>query len=146
LRERVAQAPEMRGVIQVRLRWAAENRTQREPARLTPAISLVAQQPRLGRLRRERRPELSADRLVVISVDRNGRETDWRLAMNPRLLRAEVSGPDGRLSGSTYQVDNVTFDVYVPDLPDTDRVHVYAPRWTGTEYVLESLGSVEVRP
>jgi len=43
-----------------------------------------------GPLPRERDPQLSMNRLVVVSSDAVGREIDWRIVPDPRLIREEV--------------------------------------------------------
>ena len=145
LRSQVTQVSEMRGVIEVRLRWVATPPQQSAPGGPLTALSLVRQTAQRGSLGRERRPELSIQHLVIVSTDRDGREIDWRLAPNPRTIRAEFPGPDGVLTGRTFESASVVFDVHVPDLPATDRVQVYQPSWSGTEYALRLLGSVDVR-
>jgi hypothetical protein len=145
LRDVLPQVSDMSGVLEVRLRWNPAARTQSGPPTTAAIFQSVRQRTQPGRLRRERRPELSADRLVVVLVDRDGREIDWRLTPNPRVLRGEVPGPDGQLTGRTYETNVAEFDIQIPDLPNTQRLHIYQPRWAQSEYVLELLGSVELR-
>ena len=96
-------------------------------------------------MRRERRPQLSYDRLVVVLRDVEGRELDWRIVQNPAILRAEAPGPDGQLTGQEIELDDVELSIAIPDIATADHVELYRPRWTGTEYTLDSLVQVPLR-
>ena len=97
-----------------------------------------------GSLRRERRPQLADDRLVVVVEDAAGRELDWRIVSNPAIVRAEAPGPDGRLQGRTIEINPVELSIAIPDVSGADRVSLYRPRWTGTEYLLVPFGQVQL--
>lgn len=142
LRLQVAQTTQMRGVLELRARWSPVSAQQRAQ-QVRDSFVLLDQRAQAGTLRRERRPELSADRLVVISVDSAGRELDWRLVINPRLVRAEVPGPDGRLSGGTFE-SPADLQFAIPDLPQIESVDIYQPVWTADGYVLSPLGTVRL--
>jgi hypothetical protein len=115
-------------------------------AREPRALALIDQRVVAGRLRRERFPQLSYDRLVVVVRDAAGRELDWRLVQNPGIVRAEAPGPDGRLQGGAIELDSMELSIAIPDVAGADRVYLYRPHWTGTEYVLEPFGQVRVVP
>ena len=109
------------------------------------AFALVDEQVVPGGLRRERRPQLSYDRLVVVVRDSLGRELDWRLVQNPAILRAEAPGPDGQLTGRVIELDDVELSIAVPNIATADHIHLYRPRWTGTEFMLDALARVPIR-
>ncbi len=109
-------------------------------------FALLEQRVVPGALRRERFPQLSSDRLVVVVRDAAGRELDWRLVPNPGIVRADAPGPDGRLQGGTIEVDSVELSIAIPDVADADRVYIFRPRWTGTEYLLDPFGQVRLAP
>lgn len=48
---------------------------------------------------RERDPQISADELVVVAVNAQGREVGWQHLKDPRVVRSEQPGPDGLLTG-----------------------------------------------
>jgi hypothetical protein len=98
----------------------------------------------IGPLPRERDPQLSEDRLVVISTDATGRELDWRIVMDPRLVRAELPDAQGRLSGRRFQRAEVHLLVDVPDNPEIVRLRIYEPRLTNDGYVLNLLATVDL--
>lgn len=98
-----------------------------------------------GALRRERRPQLSYDRLVVVLRDSQGRELDWRLVRNPAILRAEAPGPDGQLTGRVIELDDVELSIAIPNIATADHIELYRPRWTGAEHMLDSLAQVPLR-
>ena len=137
----VAQVPDVRRVR--RLRIAAAGMAA-EGADAPPTFDLLGQRVVPGGLRRERFPELSYDRLVVVVQDVDGRELDWRLVQNPSIVRAEASLLDGRLQGGTIELDSVEMSIAIPDMPGVDRVFLYRPRWTGSEYWLDPIGQVQV--
>ena len=107
---------------------------------------LLEQRVVAGGLRRERFPQLSYDRLVVVVQDAAGRELDWRLVQNPGIVRAEAPGPDGHLQGRVIKVNHAELSIAIPDVEGAHRVYLYLPRWTGTEYLLELFGQVHVGP
>ena len=109
-------------------------------------FALLEQRVVPGGLRRERFPQLSYDRLVVVVQDAAGRELDWRLVPNPSIVRADAPGPDGRLRGGTIEVDGVELSIAIPDVAGADRVDIFRPRWTGAEYLLEPFGQVRLVP
>lgn len=112
----------------------------------TRMFALLEQRVVPGGLRRERFPQLSYDRLVVVVQDAAGRELDWRLAPNPGIVRADVPGPDGRLRGGTIEIDSVELSIAIPDVEGADRVDIFRPRWTGSEYLLDLVGQVRLAP
>ena len=141
----VAQIPDVERVRQLRIATVTA-----EPVAGAAAeprmFALLEQRVVPGGLRRERFPQLSYDRLVVIVRDAAGRELDWRVVPNPSIVRAEAPGPDGRLRGEIVEVDSVELSIAIPDVAGADRVYIYRPRWTGTEYLLDPFGQVRLAP
>ena len=141
----VPQARDVQRVRQLRIATVGAEPDARSTAQ-PRMFALLEQRVVLGSLRRERFPQLSYDRLVVIVQDAAGRELDWRLVPNPGLMRAEAPGPDGRLRGGTIEVDSVELSIAIPDVAGADRVGIFRPRWTGTEYLLDPVGQVRLAP
>ena len=92
----------------------------------------------------ERHPELSDDQLVVVGLDANGSNVSWSLARDPRVVRAEVSGPNGVLTGRKLYRGSADLVVVLPDLAQIVRGVVYQPAWNGTDWQLTPIGSFAV--
>ena len=98
----------------------------------------------VGPLPAERDPQLSTDHLVVVSSDAAGREIDWRLVLDPRLIRAEVPDDQGRLTGRLLQRTEANLLVEIPDGLDIVRVRVYAPEWTSGGFLLRLVATADL--
>ena len=140
----VSQVRDVQFVRELRLEWSRAG-APGDGDGTTQTLALVDERVVLGGLRRERRPQLSYDRLVVVVRDSLGRELDWRLMPNPAILRAEVPGPDGQLTGRVIELDDVELSIAIPNIATADHIQLYRPRWTGTEYMLDSLAQVPIR-
>jgi len=135
-----AEAPATR---ELRIQWTATPaQPGAQPAQTLNSFTLLQQSRSTAALRRERQPEVSPNHLVVVVEDAGGRELDWRLVPNPRLIRAEVPGPDGQLTGRTLEQNSTEFLVAIPDVSGADRLRIYRPIWTGKDYNLEPLAQV----
>src|SRR5687767_2921357 len=93
---------------------------------------------------RERDPQLAADRLLVIAVDAAGATVDWRIVADPTVLRSEEPDATGLLSGRTLTQPTAELRVALAADPRIAEIRIYKPRWTGTEFVLEPLGTSAV--
>ena len=105
-----------------------------------PAVSVVGEERLEQAPQRERNPQLAADRLVIVGVDEHGVELARAIVPDPRIIRAEVAGPDETLSPAQVSVPGAEFSVLLPDDPGIVALRIYQPRWTGQEFVLELLG------
>lgn len=93
----------------------------------------------------ERNPQFSQDRLVVVAVDVGGREVGWQMVPDPSLIRAEVPGPNGLLTGQVLRRQETSFLLTLPETnPPVVEVRIFKPRWTGSAFALDQLGSVGV--
>ena len=95
---------------------------------------------------RERAPELSDDRLVVMAVDAAGREVAWQQVYDPRIVRAEASDLGQPINGQTLFRPRADLVVTLPDALAAAAVRVFAARWNGTEFLLELLGELPWTP
>jgi len=129
---------------QVQLQWFAVNGPDRAAVRAED-VRVISRVRGEGPLPRERDPQLSADHLVVVSSDAAGREVDWRIVPDPRLIRAEFSDDQGRLTGRLLQRVEANLLVDIPDSPDIVRLRIYAPEWGGDGFVLRLIATADLR-
>lgn len=148
LASRVAQVQDVQLVRELRITWteSPSRAGANVAARESPTFGLIAQRVVPGHLRRERFPQLSQDRLVVVVQDASGGELDWRLVPNPTLVRAEAPGPDGRLQGTVLELGSMELSIAIPAIQDAHQILLYRPYWNGDEYFLEPLGQVQIQP
>ncbi len=136
-------------VQQVRVRWEAYVGAQSQyvppqPGPPSPSFVLLERRTIPGSLRRERNPQLSSDQIVVVAVDGEGKEIDRHLIRDPRILRGEFPGPTGQIKGTVLHHATAEFLITLPDDPRITDLWLYHPRWTGTAYVLDLLGTIRL--
>jgi hypothetical protein len=146
-------------IEQLRLRWGAyptapapivapnaPNAATTVPAPPAPDAFTVLERSRApGPLPRQRNPQLSADQLVVVAVNGAGETINTQLIPDPRILRAEKIGPTGEMSSQVLHRADVEFLVTIPDDPALSELRLYKPRWTGTTFVLDLVGTIALR-
>lgn len=138
-------------VQEVRIQWqsypagAPEKLEPSFSKPLTNSFTVVHQRVVSGRLPRQRNPELSTDQIVVIARDADGRDLDSHLIPDPRILRAEQPDSSGKLTGQILYRANADFFITLPADPKIKQIDFYHPQWSGTEFSLESLGTVVVK-
>ncbi len=93
---------------------------------------------------RERHPELSDDQIVLLLADAGGRLVGWQAMSDPRIIRAESPSADGQWTGVVLHRAQADFTVNVPPSLGVVEVRICQPRWTGSEWLLEDLGSARV--
>jgi hypothetical protein len=144
----VASLVSNQAVPELHVRWVAAVSANGEPvpaAAMTPVNSfeVVGRSDIRGPFQRERDPQLAEHELVIVATDANGRETSWQKQRDPRLLRAELPGPTGELSGELLYRPEVELLVVVPDSA-TMALHVYETYSDGGQFLLRSLGLIQV--
>ena len=145
LKANVAQVTGSNEARELWIQWTTPRAQSAAARQRSPgAFTLLGQTRFSGAPRRERQPEPSANDLVVVVQDADGRDLDWRIVPNPRLLRLETPDQDGRLSGRTIERDEVEMLLYIPDLPGADRIQIFSPVWNGTDYTLDPLGQLTI--
>lgn len=143
LRDRVAQV-DAGSAQEIRIHWFVKDpRIAAQAA--ADDLTVVDRRPVLGAIARERRPELAPDKLVVVLIDNDGREVDWRIIPDPRLIRGEFADADGKMNGQQLRRVETDFLVAIPDLPSIARLALYQPRWTGREFMLDLVGTVDLQ-
>jgi hypothetical protein len=139
------QVPQAEGVSaqEVRIHWFVKDaRIAAQSA--ADDLQVVDLRPVLGTLTKERHPELALDKLVVVLVDGAGREVDWRIIPDPRLIRGEFPDANGNLTGQSFRRLETDFFVAIPDMPSLKHLRLYQPRWTGGEFVLDLIAGVDL--
>ena len=110
----------------------------------TFVTSLNSSERRPGQLPRHRSIELSAQHLVVLTVDSSNRLRWWSQIPDPRILRAEEPQANNRLSGRVIYQLSVEASVEIPDDPSATELRFYHPQWTDDRFVLTLVSSVEL--
>ena len=93
---------------------------------------------------RERSPQLSPERLIVVAVDASGREVAWQQLQDPRIVRAETPGPTLELSGQILYRPVTELLITIPDALGSVAVRIYQVRPNGADWLLESLGEIAI--
>lgn len=112
------------------------------PGRVALARAAVRRE---GALPKQRSAELSPTHVVVVAFDAEGRMRWCGLVADPRLLRAEVPGPDGELTGQVIYRESAEFVVSYPDDESIKEIRLYHPDWDGQQFSLELVGAVAAR-
>jgi hypothetical protein len=136
---------------ELRVSWEADKAALPQPAavqyRNAPgrvALSRAAVR-REGGLPKQRSAELSPTQVVVVALDAEGRMRWCGLVADPRLLRAEVPGPDGELTGQVIYRESAEFVVSYPDDEAIAEIRLYHPDWDGQDFSLAPVGAVAAR-
>lgn len=141
-------------VEQLRLRWGAYPSAPAPmvapnagtPAPPAPdAFTVLERSQAPGPLPRQRNPQLSAEQLVVVAVNGAGETLNTQLIPDPRILRAETVGPTGEMGSRVLHRADVEFLLTIPDDPALAGLRLYKPRWTGTTFVLDLVGTIALR-
>ncbi len=141
-----AQALSLRLVMPASAPSAATVGPQLKSAPAPPArsVSVIEQRKIQGRPQQQRSPSLSEDQLVVVGLDASEHEIARTIIPDPRLVRAEGIGPKGQMTGQKLYLEVVDFPLVLPDDPRIVAIQVFQPRWTGTDFVLELVGSTQI--
>lgn len=141
-----SQSPE--GVLQVRVQWTtpADGTPPPAPGRqpVNP-LRLLERRSAGGSLPRQRNPQVSADQILVQAFNSRGLLVDSHLIPDPRLVRAESPGPTGELAGEVLHWVDPDFLITLPDAPDLVELLLFQPRWTGTEFAFDLIGSISLQ-
>jgi hypothetical protein len=137
-------------VQELRIRWDAYIGVpvpQVTPGTVLPSniFTLVERRPIPGRIPRQRNPQLSSDQIVALALDNQSDIVDWQLVPDPRIIRAELPGPSGELSGQILHRAEAELLLILPETPSIEEIVLYEPRWTGTNFIFEYLGAVSLR-
>jgi hypothetical protein len=129
------------GILELRIELTPSASAQRTGSG-SRIVALRSRSVRPGTLRRERRPELGPDQLVIAVFDGNGTQIDWRTMADPRVVRIEAPDANGLLTGQRIVEDSLSFTLRIPDLPGAARVRLYNTEATETGYTLALIGEV----
>lgn len=132
-------------VRELRIRWTSIVPAGAASTTRVHSLALAGDGRSRAQIRRERQPELSRNDLVVVVQDAAGRDLDWRRVANPRILRAEVPAlPGGPLTGRELERSDAEILLTIPDSPAADRVVLFGPRWTGTQWELDPIAQLSL--
>ena len=136
---------------ELRISWEADKASLPKPAAAQyvnapgrVALSQAAVR-REGALPKQRSAELSPTQVVVVALDAEGRMLWCGLVNDPRLLRAELPGPDGELRGQVSYGESAEFFVAYPDDESISEIRLYHPDWDGQKFSLGLVGAVAAR-
>src|SRR4051794_38106481 len=94
---------------------------------------------------RQRDPQLSEDDLVIVAVSPQGTDLGWQVIKDPSFVRAETPTASGELQHQTLRRPAASFIVTLPDRgAGIAELRLMKPRWTGTAFVLDPLGTIIV--
>lgn len=131
------------GVIELRIQ-VSEAATAQRLGDGSSQVSLLSSASRPGVMRRERRPELGPHQLVLVVVDRDGRQLDWRVVTDPRVVRFESADATGHLSGEVIRDTSAPFTLRIPDIPGATQVRIYQTEPADSGYSLSIVGTLEL--
>ena len=90
---------------------------------------------------RPRALELAEGILLVVALARGDVLVGWSVSPDPRIVRVEVPGPDGVLTGRVVQVPRPEFLALVPDAPSVVEVRLLEPVRSAGGFVLNQVAS-----
>ena len=135
-------------VQQLKVQWdtqpAAPADADAQRLQTTGPFRVVERRSIAGSLARQRDPQLSENHLLVRAVNAGGEIVDTQLILDPRIVRAEAPGPSGELKGETLHLASPEFLLTIPDGTAVRELRVFHPRWTGTAFVLDPLGTISL--
>jgi hypothetical protein len=139
-----------RGLQEVRVRWdtyigSPAPQVVPQPAQPTTNAFTVERRWWLsGSLPRRRNSQLSENQLVIVALDAQGKRIDTQFIPDPRVLRAESPGPSGELRGEILHHATTELLITLPDDPSITELRIYHPRWNGSTFLLEPLGTINL--
>lgn len=141
----------------LRINWAADD--PKAPGKVeVPSVRPFAGPPFDGRtmrvtgrrkmkgsLARPRSLNPNSDDLLMVAVGADGQARYWYAFADPRLTSVEELPLPGESTGKprrTFHHSRTTFYVGVPADPEIRELRFYHPRWTGSEHVLDAMGTI----
>jgi hypothetical protein len=136
-------------VHEARLRWDTYTFSSATPQLNKPppsnVLSLLERRAVTGQVPRQRDPQLSPYHLVVLTRDTDNQLGNLQVIQDPRLLRAELPGPTGELTGQTLRHAQTELLVVFNDHPKLKLIELWQPRWTEAGYILELIGTAPLK-
>lgn len=130
--------------LQIRVRWLTAEPVA-DPTRTDSRFEVLSQERVRASVRTERSPQVSSTSLIIVSHDGSGRELDWRIVADPRLVRSE-GGTGTVLTGEHLYYLDAHLRLVIPDLPGLTRLSIYRVRSQGAATLLDIVGSIELPP
>jgi hypothetical protein len=137
-------------IQEVRIGWDASVESRApgvagERRQAPDRFTLLERRTNPGMVARQRNPELSSDQILVVAVDSVGNEINRQLVADPRVVRTELPDPAGRLKHEVLHRTRTELLITLPDDPAIAEIRLYHPRWTGSTFALDLLGTVPLR-
>jgi hypothetical protein len=133
-----ASAPQVKA-SELRIAWdpvpAAAGSAPAFRARVVSRVKSDSPFPRL------RTMELAEGTILVAALTRSGVLVGWSVCPDPRVVRVEVPGPDGVLTGRVVQVERPEFLALVPDDPSVVEVRLLEPVRSTSGLVLRQVAA-----
>ena len=128
--------------LQIYVRWTTADPVE-NPAHTENQFELVSVEQRQVRVRAERSPQVSSSSLVVVAHDASGREIDWRVIADPRVVRSEGgSGPE--LTGEVLFYTDIDLRLLIPAHAGIARLSIHKVRAEGGVALLDRVGQIDL--
>lgn len=108
------------------------------------AIELVESRPISTGPQRQRGPQLSPNHFVVVAVDEDDQELSRTVIPDPRIIRRETTEPSGELISEELVFNEAKVPLVIPDDPRMRRLRIFQPVWTGEEFVLNPIDTIDI--
>jgi hypothetical protein len=128
--------------LQVRMRWTTDAPFA-DAAKTANRFQLISARSVPVSIRPERAPEIRPATLLIASVTDDGREVDWRLVADPRVVRAELDDAGQLRSRRLFYLD-VEFVALLPQLEGVTQLRVYGVQRAKAGLIATPLGAVDL--
>lgn len=107
-------------------------------------LKAAGRRTREGVLGQQRALDLNSEQMLMIAVDSSNRLRYWYVFPDPSVVRGAqpLSSDANKQREKLFQQSKVEFFVAAPDDKNITELRFYHPRWTGSEHILELVGTV----
>ena len=145
----VSQLADVLSATEFTIRWVVADSATGDPipasdVRAVNQFELLSQRAAPAGPVRERAPQLSANAIVVVTVDASGRELWWQQVHDPRIVRAELPNATGELSGQILFRPVAELLLTIPDGQAIAALRVFDVQAGSAGLTLHELGEIAV--
>jgi hypothetical protein len=108
------------------------------------AIELVESRPISTGPQQQRDPQLSPHHFVVVAVDEDDQELSRTVIADPRFVRGETTDPSGDFVSTEIVLQQAKCPLVMPDDPRMRSLRIFQPVWTGEEFVLNPIDTIDI--